>query len=337
MSPTLSEQGFVASVRKGVHVINSSSRPRVEAPLGFAEQGGIAGNRTITQGDGIVTFSFEVQNNYVNVESSVICVGVIDASKPLTATGGGYAIGLHIGRGKMISSFDGHAIRRGGKALSRDTPRRLPTDDAGRITILVICNMATRRMGIAIGQNKPLQLDYLIPESVRPWVWFGGPGAGSVGLAEYTLGAPPETSNLGLSAKPHPKLEKTKAVADSDRSESATGPTATNAAPTAAPTTASAPVEVPLALASAASVDLALDIGAVDANKAKGAKAKGAKVTDAAGEAESERESTVSSDSTNDPIEWTERATAWLMPLQRLFANREAAEMSAEEAAKLEA
>lgn len=318
--------GFLTSVTDGIKVTGESCTT-AEAPIGYPTQGAIAGAYVVSRG--LVSFGFDIKSNAVDVARTGIAVGVIDASVPLTASGGGAAIGLHVGRGKMIMSINGQKMRSGGKSLSRDTPRRLPVDDNGRISVMIILNMDTRRMGIAINENRPLDLGYLVPASVRPWVWFGGPGVGSVNLAEFSFLPPPETRTLGLRADAqHKKVNKTAEMRGP--SSEATGPTAPAPAVAissvpehAVPTEVDLSDEMPLKpVAPKPKPPFALDVTTLESARAASAVAKSLKLKSLeAGDDPTPSSRTTSrsntESNTSDPVDWTARATAWLLPMQQ--------------------
>lgn len=111
-------------------------------------------------------------------------------------------IGLHIGRSKVVRSFNSHKLVAGSQWLGRDTPRKLPIDANGRVRVTALCDMSSRRLLIAVNDGEPVDAGYLLPWSVRPWVWFGGPGVGSVTLAEYTRHPAPPPSAIAMTARP---------------------------------------------------------------------------------------------------------------------------------------
>ena len=104
-----------------------------------------------------------------------IVVGVADASVQINKIFAGKAVGFHIGRSRVVKSNDSHKIRSGGKSLSLDTPRALPTDEQGRLSIIAIVDMTTHRLSIAINDRTPVDTGVKLPNAVRPWVWLGGP------------------------------------------------------------------------------------------------------------------------------------------------------------------
>ena len=145
-----------------------------------------------------MTFAFHVTTNATTVQRSEIVVGISDGVKSAPGGPGGYSIGFHVGRSKIVTSADGVHIVKGGRSLSEDTPRRLPLDEKQSIRVMAIVDMTTRRLALAINDNIPVKTGYLMPPTVRPWVWPGGPNVGSVALSEFAIAArPPVSSSLG--------------------------------------------------------------------------------------------------------------------------------------------
>lgn len=332
------KRGFQASVRAGVQIVGNVAH----APIGFpkSEYGAVLGNAAVSEG--IVTFGFKVQSNATTIRASQIAVGIADANVPLTSKKTGIAIGLHIGRGKVVTAHNGHVVRRGGRKLSPETPRSLPADASGRINIMVTCNMDTRRIGVAINENRPIDAGYL-PEAVRPWVWLGSMGAGSVVLSEFFHEAPPPPASLSLGPRTD-LLEKTKTHARPD-ADATTGPT-TSPAPeppvagvliTSASPAREAPVAA-LLVTTLASEHAAEVVSRPPRPLAAKAAAAEEESTPTEEESVPTERASESADSTSigDASEWTVRASAWLQPLQRFF-NHETPAMSPEEAATLEA
>lgn len=147
----------------------------------------------------MVTFGFTVKPAASRMQSAAIVVGIADASVPLTPSGGGKAIGFHIGRSKVVESRNSHKLRSSSNKLSDDTPRVIPADLTGCVSVMLIVDTDTRRLAIAINDRTPIDSGYTLRERVRPWVWFGGPGVGKVTLAEYYISAQPPSSR-GISA-----------------------------------------------------------------------------------------------------------------------------------------
>ena len=261
-----------------------------------------------------------------------IVVGVADATMAKDTTFG-RVLGYHIGRSKIVTSKSLHKIKSGGKSLSRDTPRRLPINADGHISIMAVVDMHTRRMSIAINRNTPIDTGYYLPAAVRPWVWLGGPGVGAVTLTEYTMiAAIPQSSTIGSQAR-MAVTDKTNAGRRPSGGDP-TGPTALAPAQLAIDTsdvktttaehvaakgmiapisplqqamypTPSTPEVRALAMTLDSVKPLNLNTKPPDSD------------TNSGGSNETSR-------SMFDPSEWTARATEWFKPMQQMFLNDDA-------------
>ena len=160
------------------------------------------GKSICSSGRDLVRFSVKSSAaNAGNVTSTEIAVGVIDAAAS------GQAYGFHIGKSKLTKSSNGRRLKSTAyKSLHAETPRRLTSDAEGRISVLAVVDMTTRRLAIAINEKTPVDTGYTLPASVRPWVWLGGPGVGSVTLTEFKIVAAPPSTRAPRSAA-HPLRE----------------------------------------------------------------------------------------------------------------------------------
>lgn len=289
--------GFLPTTRDGIQFTDDTQRA-LGAARGHPKSdfGGAVGTYVVREG--IVTFCFTIRSNATSVQMSEIAVGVADASAELTPIKGGQAIGFHIGKSRIVRSKNGHK-RGSGRMLSPDTPRKVPADRDGRIVVLAVVDMETRRLAIALNQGRPVDTGYELPEAVRPWVWFGGPGVGEVELVEYSaLTEPPSSRPMARSASlaapaPAPMLST---VSEDDAAGVGVG---------------AAPTVTTLYSKRAAS--------ALDTLEAK--KGAPASPTSTIGTMD-----TGSNDSAAPELtEWDARASAWLSPLQSFFWKQEQA------------
>ena len=317
----------------------------VTALTGHGKQfyGGVTGKFVVSEG--VVTFGYEITSHASTVTAtqviiaartacsslsyshtlsltllvrfsrfaSQIVVGITDATD-LHSAKGSKSLGFHLGRSKVVSSLNSQKIKNGGKSLSRETPRRLPFDETGRISILVVVDMHSRRLSIAINQNTPIDTGYVLPRAVRPWIWLGGPGVGSVSLSEFVLVRSLDASKAGESRLPS--------------SADATG--LTGAAPVAAPPVKRTPTTgqvlqpprlqvKPLSGFVSVPEDQVLDTPTVDDPD---------RMSDLTSTMTSSRDEDTSRGGEDtsrgeEPAEWTARATAWLKPLQLMFASNQ--------------
>ena len=172
----------------------------VNAPYGNLpdKYGPILGSETAATGRVIWSFTMTGTNS-----TGQIVVGAADASVPLTAKSGPPCTGFHLGRSKIIHSKNSHKVSSsGGRTLSDDTPRKV-AGSADSIIVFVIADMEKRRLSFAVGSQTPVDCGVRLPAcGVRPWVWLGGPGVGSVSLAEQVLEAPSPVSTPSSQATP---------------------------------------------------------------------------------------------------------------------------------------
>ena len=248
-----------------------------------------------------------------------IVVGVADASVQINKIFAGKAVGFHIGRSRVVKSNDSHKIRSGGKSLSLDTPRALPTDEQGRLSIIAIVDMTTHRLSIAINDRTPVDTGVKLPNAVRPWVWLGGPGVGSVSLCELALNAPaPSRLTRSLEATQHRRP-----------SDVTTGPTSGEFDISDTPSYDMAGAVVQLR-------DVSLSESPAGQRTEQrrlsipplGAAPAGAPAP--AGMCAQDTDRTTSSSQDSDPEPWTARATAWFRPLQQMFVQDNQAEPAQE-------
>ena len=279
--------GFVKPESEGLVVEENTC----SAPLGHAAKtyGGVIGKSICSSG--VISYGFSVKSsaaNAGNVTSTEIAVGVIDAAAS------GQAYGFHIGKSKLTKSSNGQRLKSTAyKSLHAETPRRLTSDAEGRISVLAVVDMTTRRLAIAINEKTPVDTGYTLPASVRPWVWLGGPGVGSVTLTEFKIvAAPPSTRGL---AAPRTRFEKTHLT----KSDTTTG--STSAAP----------------VLDISALQLDISDPAPNAAPSKGI-LKGLSLPPRGDASETASESAASSEE-SEPAEWTARASAWLQPLQQMF------------------
>ena len=172
----------------------------VTAPFGNLPDkfGPVLGSQTAATGRVIWSFTMTGTNH-----AGQIVVGAADASIPLTAKAGPPCTGFHIGRSKVIHSKNAHKVKSsGGRTLSDDTPRKVG-GSAESIIVFVIADMNKRRLSFAVGSQTPVDCGVRLPAcGVRPWVWLGGPGVGSVSLAELALEAPSPVSTPSSQGTP---------------------------------------------------------------------------------------------------------------------------------------
>jgi len=178
---------FCASSLAGCAVDESSTK--VSAAFGTAEHGPIIGEHVVSRGQHI--WRFIVDTNRV----AHLAVGVADAAagKPVTTNSGPCAYGLHLGRGRIFKSSTGHKLG-SGKALHAQTPRQVKElSGQGPVSVIVLVDMDHGRLSFAVGSNTAIDSGLRLPDAVRPWVWLGGPGVGSVSIVEctYTVAQPP--------------------------------------------------------------------------------------------------------------------------------------------------
>jgi len=285
---TTTDLFFCESVRKGCEL--DDARREVKAAFGTDQHGPIVGEHVVTGGQHI--WQFSVKTN----EHAHLCVGVADASasaKPLTSDSGPCAWGLHLGKGKCFKSANSFKVP-SGKALypgtHRDIKSRVAQTD-GSITVLALVDLVHRRLSFAIGDGPPIDTGLPLSEAVRPWVWLGLPGVGTVSVAACTYSVPP----------PEREASDSTATAIAVTPSGATGITESTAAGTeeeAEVVAAEEEVaeEEVAPLASRTEIKLALD----DRKKSFG----------------SESDSTSTSASRPEPEAWTSRGMEWLSGLQ---------------------
>lgn len=267
-------------------------------------------------------FGFSITPTVAKIKDAEITVGVTDA----TLGSSGKSFGFHIGKARLYTSRDGHKLRRSsGRDLSVELPRKLPVDAEGRISVLAVINMKTNRLAFAVNGATPVDTGYTVPTSVRPWVWLGAGGVGSVVLTEHSIGAEPppsvessSESYSGLSVDEQLSHDLS-SVGLEDKTPSrrpsadlTTGLTAAPAPAPAAPSLASEDVELDVAAPLPVVKPLALPLARANQLPADSTRSTSRTNTDST-------ERTSAESSVDVPTEWTHRATAWLKPLQELF------------------
>ena len=178
----------------------SDNGATVNSPYGNLPDkfGPVLGSETAATGRVIWSFTMTGTNH-----TGQIVVGAADASVPLTAKSGPPCTGFHLGRSKIIHSKNSHKVSSsGGRTLSEDTPRKI-AGSADSLIVFVIADMDKRRLSFAVGEQTPVDCGVRLPAcGVRPWVWLGGPGVGSVSLAEQVLEAPSSPSTPSSTGTP---------------------------------------------------------------------------------------------------------------------------------------
>eukprot|EP00322_Chrysochromulina_rotalis_P028373 CAMPEP_0115854588 /NCGR_PEP_ID=MMETSP0287-20121206/14102_1 /TAXON_ID=412157 /ORGANISM="Chrysochromulina rotalis, Strain UIO044" /LENGTH=323 /DNA_ID=CAMNT_0003308711 /DNA_START=21 /DNA_END=992 /DNA_ORIENTATION=- len=264
--------------------------------------GGCVADDFFCNGTTVLCFSV-VTNDHAN-----IAVGVADSAKEMTTTSGPHAWGLHLGKGRLIQALNGHRIAGPTQKAYRSAVRKeYKKDKVIKVVFVLEMDASTgiRRLSVTVGDRTPLDTGFVVSEVVRPWVWLGGPGCGHVWLDKFQddgLDATPSLPSPPRSSEGSDHAVGDDAPSTIDTFAGGLGLVESESADARRPSTENAMPNTTLNLKSTME-----ELSVLDGSDG------------ASWESLSSRtDSTSGSDELRLEL-WTERATAWLQPLQQRF------------------
>lgn len=174
----------------------------VKAEIGHMpnKYGGVVGEDVFASGCHLICFEVTAP------ESANVAIGFCDAEKPQTSeTSGPHAWGLHLGRGRLVQSLNSHQFAGPQRKIYRSAARKEYKARLGAgasLKVLFILDMSTRHLSVVLDEHSPVDTGFMLPETVRPWLWLGGPGCGTVSAVKLLDSEP-----IATPALPTPPLE----------------------------------------------------------------------------------------------------------------------------------